>query len=118
IACNEDHVLPVDEWTIPGAGAIVASLIKSTGFKPVFVAGKPNTYLADIVMSSFNVPRDSILVVGDRCDMDVVFARNANIDSLLVLTGVSTVEDARLYKPTYVVEDLLDFIKCYGGLRV
>jgi len=110
VACNEDHILPFDDWSIPGAGAIVASLIKSTGVHPI-VIGKPNPYLAEIILESFNTPKDKILVVGDRCDMDIAFARNAGLDCLLVLTGVSRIEDVEKCKPTYFAEDLLQFIK-------
>lgn len=113
IACNEDHILPFNDWNIPGAGAIVASLIKSTGVNPI-VVGKPNPYLAKIIFEIFHTPKNRILVIGDRCDMDVAFARNAGLDSLLVLTGVSKIEDIEECKPTYFAKDLLQFIKLYG----
>ena len=50
------------------------------------------------------------LVVGDRLDTDIEGARRAGMDSLLVLTGVSTAADLDAAppdrRPTYVARDL------------
>jgi 4-nitrophenyl phosphatase len=113
VACNDDHVLPVDEGTIPGAGAIVAFLVKSTGLNPIFTAGKPNRYLADLLLKSMGVPKDKVLVVGDRCDMDVTFALNSGLDSLLVFTGLTKPDTPLTIKPKYAFMDLLEFVEFY-----
>jgi 4-nitrophenyl phosphatase len=34
-------------------------------------------------------------VVGDRLDTDIAFARNGGLDALMVLTGVSTLHEAK-----------------------
>jgi len=113
VACNDDHVLPVDEGTIPGAGAIVAFLVKSTGLNPIFTAGKPNRYLADLLLKSVGVAKDRVLVVGDRCDMDAKFALNSGLDSLIVFTGLTKPDTPLTVKPKYAFMDLLEFVEFY-----
>jgi glycerol-1-phosphatase len=49
-------------------------------------------------------------VVGDRLDTDLAGANAANLPSLMVLTGVSTAEEAifapKPHRPTYLANDL------------
>ena len=108
VATNSDNVLPVEEGTVPGTGSIISSLISSTGREPIFIAGKPNPWMAELVLSRFHYSNEEVLVIGDRCDTDVAFAKNAKLDSLLVLTGV-TKEPSPSCKPTYLSKNLLDF---------
>jgi len=110
-ATNQDHVIPISGGTAPGAGAIIASLVKSTGVKPIFTAGKPNPYMANLILERLKHSRRRVLVVGDRCDTDVAFALNAKLDSLLVMTGVTGTIVSSKYKPTYIAKDLLEFVE-------
>jgi HAD superfamily hydrolase (TIGR01450 family) len=111
VATNADATLPTERGLLPGNGALVAAVRAATGAEPL-VAGKPERPLmADAIRaSSARHP----LAVGDRLDTDVAGAVTVGIDSLLVLTGVSTAAGLLAAgpecRPTYVAADL-------GGLR-
>ncbi len=107
IACNVDATLPTERGLLPGNGSLVAALRTATGAEPL-VAGKPATPLLEQAAKSAGAQRP--LVVGDRLDTDIAGAVNAGMDSLLVLTGVSTEAEANELpedrRPTHVAADL------------
>ncbi|HEV7906885.1 MAG TPA: HAD-IIA family hydrolase [Pseudonocardiaceae bacterium] len=107
VACNVDVTLPTERGLLPGNGALVAALKAATNAEPL-VAGKPAAPLLEQAAKSLGAQRP--LVIGDRLDTDIAGAVNAGMDSLLVLTGVSTESDVRAApadrRPTYVAADL------------
>ncbi len=107
IATNDDADFPVEEGYLPGAGAMVAAVERCTGKKP-FIIGKPNTYFARLILKENKLKKDEVLVVGDRLETDIRFARNSGIKSTLVLTGVTKKEDIKKArdKPDYVLESI------------
>lgn len=107
VATNVDTTLPTERGLVLGNGAMVAALRTATGVDPV-VAGKPAApLLADAVRRG---DARNPLVVGDRLDTDIEGAHAVGADSLLVLTGVSTVDDLLRARPdrrpTYVATSL------------
>jgi glycerol 3-phosphatase-2 len=86
VACNVDRTLPTERGLLPGNGAMVAALQAATDREPT-VAGKPARPLLDTAMERAGAQRP--LVVGDRLDTDIAGARSAELDSLLVLSGVA-----------------------------
>jgi glycerol 3-phosphatase-2 len=107
VACNVDPTLPTERGPLPGNGSLVAALKAATGSEPV-VAGKPATPLMDEAKRSAGARKP--LVVGDRLDTDIAGAVGAGLDSLLVLSGVSTAQDlldaTDDMRPTYVASDV------------
>ncbi|GAA1480071.1 hypothetical protein GCM10009624_05110 [Gordonia sinesedis] len=107
VATNVDATLPSERGLLVGNGSLVAAVANATGAQPL-VAGKPAAPLmADaIARSGASTP----LVVGDRLDTDIQGAHSVGLDSLLVLTGVSTPTDLLLappeQRPTYVADGL------------
>ena len=90
----------------------MAALEKCSGRKATIV-GKPNSFCIDLVLEQHDVSRDKILFVGDNLQTDIMFANKSNIDSLLVLTGVTDPEDLEKELkeeesgvPTYIARDL------------
>ncbi len=107
VATNIDATLPSERGLLVGNGSLVAAVANATGKTPL-VAGKPAAPLMidAIRRSGVNNP----LVVGDRLDTDIEGAHTVGLDSVLVLTGVSTARDLLAappeQRPTYVVADL------------
>jgi glycerol-1-phosphatase len=108
VACNVDATLPTERGLLPGNGSMVTALKAATDLEPV-VAGKPARPLMDQAIKSADARRP--LMVGDRLDTDIAGATVADLDALLVLTGVCT--PAQLLaapaglRPRYVSADLL-----------
>jgi HAD superfamily hydrolase (TIGR01450 family) len=107
VAGNRDSTYPTARGLVPGNGALVAALETATGRSPV-VVGKPEPELHRASLERVAARRP--LVVGDRLDTDVRGAVRAGTDCLLVLTGVTTVDDLLAAppgtRPTYVGWDL------------
>ncbi|QBJ94699.1 HAD-IIA family hydrolase [Rhodococcus sp. ABRD24] len=107
IAANLDSTLPTERGLVLGNGSMVAAVRTATGREPL-VAGKPSAPLMEDALRRAGASRP--LVVGDRLDTDIAGANAVGIDSLLVLTGVSTAADllraAPDHRPTYVSESL------------
>ncbi|MEC3957358.1 HAD-IIA family hydrolase [Nocardia sp. CDC153] len=107
VAANTDATLPTERGLAPGNGSMVAALRQASGLEPV-VAGKPYSPLMEDALERAGT-RDA-LVVGDRLDTDIDGAAATGLESLMVLTGVSTLEDLRTQAPdrlpTYIADDL------------
>ncbi|UYP17312.1 HAD-IIA family hydrolase [Rhodococcus sp. Z13] len=107
VATNIDSTLPTERGLVLGNGSMVAAVRNATGATPL-VAGKPAAPLLEDAIRRGAARRP--LVIGDRLDTDIEGADAVGADSLLVLTGVSTVADllrapAR-QRPTYVAGSL------------
>ncbi|MGI5527406.1 HAD hydrolase-like protein [Streptomyces syringium] len=106
-ASNTDLTIPSARGIAPGNGAAVQVVRIATGAEPQ-VAGKPLPPMHRETVLRTGAERP--LVVGDRLDTDIEGAYVGGVDSLLVLTGVTT--PAQLlaappeHRPTYVAEDL------------
>ena len=107
VACNVDRTLPTERGLLPGNGAMVAALQAATDREPA-VAGKPARALLDTAMERSGAQRP--LVVGDRLETDIAGARGAELDSLLVLTGVADAATLLAappeHRPSHVGADL------------
>nr|WP_179665638.1 HAD-IIA family hydrolase [Nocardioides panaciterrulae] len=111
VASNTDMTFPTAYGAAPGHGVLVAMLRRFSGVEPD-VAGKPARPLLDETVR--RVGGTHPLMVGDRLDTDIAGARNAGVDSLLVLTGVTGLPELVAARPeerpTYLSPDL-------GGLN-
>ncbi len=106
-ASNLDRTFPAPRGIAPGNGSMVQAVANATGKSPR-VAGKPERALFDETVRRTGARKP--LMVGDRIDTDIDGAIAAGIDSMVVLTGVTTLEELeRLspeHRPTYVAADL------------
>ena len=114
IGTNPDTTYPAEEGLYPGAGAIIAALKASTGKEPIII-GKPNEPAYEIVKAKLG-PIDEIWMMGDRLDTDIAFAKRFGMKAIMVLTGVSTLEDVERsgIKPDLVlpsIKELLEYLR-------
>ena len=84
--------------------------------------GKPSQYgLAEIIKDHFEGQdieevKKKTVMVGDNILTDMLMAKNDGIDSILVLTGVTSITDAcakkriEIIKPTYILDSVCDIL--------
>ena len=109
IGCNPDLTGPVEGGIAPGTGSLVAPIELSTG-KKAFFLGKPNPLMMRNAISRIGVRREDTVIVGDRMDTDIVAGVESMIDTVLVLSGVTTEAEIETfaYRPTYVLNGVGD----------
>lgn len=107
VASNTDLTIPTDFGLAPGHGVLVRTLSEFAGVDPI-VAGKPARPLMDETIR--RVGGDRPLMVGDRLDTDIEGAHVIGIDSLLVMTGVTHLQELVAatpeLRPSYISPDL------------
>ena len=92
-----------------GNGAILAAVKVATGISPL-VIGKPETPIYEQALQRLKSNSSDTLMIGDRLDTDILGAQRAGINTLLVLTGVTTLEmsKASVVQPDLVLTGLPD----------
>jgi glycerol-1-phosphatase len=108
VATNADRTLPSPRGELPGNGSLVAALATALDRQPDLIVGKPAPTLFERAARKAGARKP--LVVGDRLDTDIGGGVRAGMDSLLVLTGVSTAHDVltapATTRPTWIAADL------------
>lgn len=116
VASNTDMTFPAAYGIAPGHGVLVDTLRRFSGVEPV-VAGKPSRPLLEETIRRTAAERP--LMVGDRLDTDIEGGRNAGVDTLLVLTGVTGLEDLVAAephrRPTYISADLGGLLEAHSA---
>ncbi|GAB3867013.1 HAD hydrolase-like protein [Nocardioides maradonensis] len=118
IASNTDATIPTAYGVAPGHGALVDLIAAFAGTQPE-VAGKPARPLLDETVRRMSATRP--LMVGDRLDTDIRGGRNADVDSLLVMTGVTGLQELVAARPeerpTYLARDLAGLVSRHPEVR-
>ena len=111
-ATNSDKTFPTPRGEIPGAGAWVAVIVTASGVEPVY-AGKPAPYLLEMAHERLGTAKEETLVVGDRIETDITGGQAAGMPTALVLSGISTREEGKAWKPKIDVmaEDLGELVE-------
>jgi 4-nitrophenyl phosphatase len=110
-ATNTDKTFPTPRGEIPGSGAWLSVVTTATGVQPI-VAGKPNVFLMELSLERLGAKKEETLVVGDRLETDIAAAQNAGCPTALVLSGVSTREQAQAWTPKIdlIASDLSELV--------
>lgn len=111
IGTNPDNNGPIENGISPATKALIAPIEIATGKKAYFI-GKPNPLMMRIALKKLGVSRDDTVVIGDRMDTDVRCGVESEIDTLLVLSGVTTRKmiDNYQYQPRYVLNGIADLV--------
>ena len=107
LATNPDLVCPRDFGYVPDCGALAQSLFYATGRRPQ-VIGKPEPAMALLAMERYGFAPEETVLLGDRVYTDIRCGISAGIDSVLVLSGESTMDtvaEAEV-KPTMILRDV------------
>ncbi|MBE6596772.1 MAG: HAD family hydrolase [Ruminococcaceae bacterium] len=112
IGTNPDTTGPTEQGIMPATGSLVAPIEISTGKKAYFV-GKPNPLMLRHGLRMLGCHSEEIAFIGDRMDTDIIAGIESNVDTVLVLSGVTSRENIDLfpYRPKYVLGGVGDIIK-------
>jgi NagD protein len=107
IATNPDTTGPSREGSLPATGAVAALINAATGQQPYYV-GKPNALMMRSALRKIGAHSESTLMIGDRMDTDVLSGLEAGLQTILVLTGISTAESVERfpYRPSLVLDSV------------
>ncbi len=111
IATNPDPTGPAPDGPLPATGAVAALISRATGAQPYFV-GKPNPLMMRTALNTLEAHSEETAMIGDRMDTDIVAGIEAGLETVLVLTGVTTREEIESfpYRPSRTVESVAELI--------
>jgi NagD protein len=111
IATNPDPTGPSPQGPLPATGSVAALISRATGVAPYFV-GKPNPLMMRSALNALEAHSENTTMIGDRMDTDVVAGLEAGLETILVLSGVTTrgETDRFPYRPSRIVESVADLI--------
>ncbi len=111
IATNPDRTCPVQGGEIPDCGAMIGAIEGATGEPIATITGKPSSMMAEYVLNNvLGMKAADCYMVGDRLETDIKMAKEAGIQSVLVMTGITTPEMLREtdYQPDFVLQSVKD----------
>jgi NagD protein len=111
IGANPDITGPGEHGIVPATKALVAPIEMATGRKAYFV-GKPNPLMMRNALKKIKCNREESVIIGDRMDTDIVAGIESEIDTCLVLSGITSRDmiDHFPYRPKYILNGVIDFV--------
>jgi NagD protein len=112
IATNPDTTGPTPDGPLPATGSVAALISRATGVEPYYV-GKPNPLMMRSALNALDAHSESTAMIGDRMDTDIVSGLEAGLETILVLTGLTTREEAEAYpyRASRIVESVADLVE-------
>lgn len=119
IATNPDWVCPTDFGYVPDCGSISEALYRATGRRP-YVIGKPQPDMVTMALAMTGRTAAEAVLIGDRLYTDIACGSRAGIDTILVLSGESTLADveASEQRPTAIYPDIRAVERALAGAVV
>ena len=111
IGTNSDLTAKVESGIVPACRALISSIEMTTGRNAYFI-GKPNPLMMRHALKKLDCHRVDAAIIGDRMDTDILSGIESELDTVLVLTGVTNKEDLinYAYQPKYVLNDVGDIV--------
>ena len=111
IGTNSDLTGPVESGIVPATRALMAPIALATG-RTAYYLGKPNPLMMKHGLKILGVTPEESAIIGDRMDTDILSGIESGIDTVLVLSGVTDIEEMKSfpYQPTYVLSGVGDIV--------
>ena len=104
IGTNFDLTAPSEAGLVPACRALIAPIELATGKNAYFV-GKPNPLMMRTGLRMLGVHSENAVMIGDRMDTDIIAGIETGLDTVLVLSGVSSRETCQQYpyRPRFIL---------------
>ena len=114
IGTNSDLTGPSESGIVPACRALISPIEMTTG-KSAYFVGKPNPLMMRHALKRLNCHRIEAAIIGDRMDTDIIAGIESELDTVLVLSGVSTVDTPNNfpYRPKYILRDVGEIAGVY-----
>ena len=111
IGTNPDLTGPDENGIAPACRALISPIEMTTG-KSAYFIGKPNPLMMRHALKRFQCGKADTALIGDRMDTDIIAGIESEIDTVLVLSGVSSRETLTQfpYRPKYVLENVGELV--------
>ncbi len=109
IGTNTDLTAPLEHGIGPACRALLAPIEATTG-RYAYYIGKPNPLMMRTGLKILGVHSEEAAMIGDRMDTDIIAGIESGLDSILVLSGVTSREIMKQYpyRPRLVLEGVGD----------
>lgn len=105
IATSTDEMVPTSGGSIlPLMGPIVRSIEVASDRKAT-VIGKPSVHMFQALPKLHNIVPDRTLMVGDSLNYDILFGHNLGLQTMLVGSGVNSLNDVHLLQKSNTQDD-------------
>ena len=107
LATNPDYVCPIEFGFVPDCGAICEMIAHAVKRTPYFI-GKPEKAMVELALQRNRYRKEETVIVGDRLYTDILCGYNAGVETVLVLSGEATKEEADHYEhqPDYIMSSV------------
>ncbi len=96
IGTNTDITGPSENGIIPACRALIAPIEAATG-KTAYYVGKPNPLMMRTGLQILGVHSEETAIIGDRMDTDIIAGIESGLDTVLVLSGVTSRQSMEQY---------------------
>ena len=105
IGTNPDISGPSEDGVVPACKALISPIELATGKQAYFI-GKPNPLIMRASLKRINCHRDDAVIIGDRMDTDIIAGIESEIQTVLVLSGITTREDVEKFpdRPNLILD--------------
>lgn len=104
IGTNPDVTGPVERGIVPATGALISPISLAADVEPYFI-GKPNPLMMRSALKRLESKREDTVIIGDRMDTDIKSGIESEIETVLVLSGVTDREGVKAfaYRPHHIL---------------
>jgi glycerol-1-phosphatase len=109
-ATSRDPTLPMPGGGWPGTGAVLAA-VETASSASAEIGGKPERHLFEMALE--RVAAERVAMIGDRVSSDIEGGRRVGLETILVLTGATSREEAEGASPSpdHVVDSLAELLR-------
>jgi NagD protein len=115
IATNPDPTGPSTAGPLPATGSVAALISRATEVEPYFI-GKPNPLMMRSALNAIDAHSETAAMIGDRMDTDIVSGLEAGMETILVLSGVTSRAQAERFpfRASRILDSVADIVEGLG----